>query len=179
MSGAQPKRKTGTWGGSRPGAGRKPGDPKRRGVPHRTRPPHNPKQPVYGSIRRAKGLPSLRTARIFETLLRGAAAYADGEDFRILHLSADADRLHVIVEASSRERLLRGMQGVAIRLARNVNFLLGRRGGLWDDRFLRRPLTTPREMRDVLEACFSSEHAAALGSPTTIIAQKGWQDLLG
>jgi putative transposase len=171
------KKKTATWGGKRPGAGRKPLDTKRPNVPHRARPPHDPKQPVYGSIRRAKGLPNLRTPRILETLLRGAVEYAEG-DFRILHLSAEADRLHVIVEASSRKELLRGMQGLAIRLARNVNVLLGRRGELWDDRFLQRPLATARAMRDALEESFPPDHAAAIGSPTTAIAQKGWRDFL-
>lgn len=171
-------KKKGTWGGFRPGAGRKPLDTKRPNVPHRARPPHDPKEPVHGSIRRAKGLPSLRTPRIFETLLRCATEYAEGDDFRILQLSADAERLHVIVEASSREALVRGMQGLAIRLARNVNILLDRHGELWDDRFLQRPLATAREMREALEASFPPDRTAAIGSPTTAIARKGWSDFL-
>jgi putative transposase len=169
-------KKKGTWGGFRPGAGRKPLDTKRPNVPHRARPPHDPKQPLHGSIRRAKGLPSLRTARVFETLLRCASEYAEGKDFRVLHLGADADRVHVIVEASSRVALRRGMQGLAIRLARNVNLVLARQGELWDDRFLHHPLATARAMREALDASFPPDHAAAIGSPTTAIAQRGWRD---
>ncbi len=54
----------------------------------------------------------------------------------------------MLVEARSREALSRGVQGLAIRLARAVNRTLRRRGKVWGDRYHRHDLATPREVRN-------------------------------
>jgi len=56
----------------------------------------------------------------------------------------------MIIEADSGEALSRGLQGLAIRLAKRVNRILGRNGSLWSDRYHARPLRTPREVRNAL-----------------------------
>ena len=54
------------------------------------------------------------------------------------------------MEADSREALIRGVQGLAIRTARAVNRTLGRAGRVWADRYHSRALGTPREVRNAL-----------------------------
>jgi hypothetical protein len=58
--------------------------------------------------------------------------------------------VHLLVEADHKVALSRGASGLAIRLARRVNGVLGRRGRVWGDRYHARPLATPREVRHAL-----------------------------
>lgn len=115
-----------TWGGRRTGAG-----PKRRAprpqVSHRTRPYHEAAHPAHVTLRARAGLPSLRAPHLF-SVLRDAIRSAHTPRFRICHFSVQSNHVHLIVEATSRDTLSRGMQGLAIRLARAVNRVLARRG---------------------------------------------------
>jgi REP element-mobilizing transposase RayT len=94
---------------------------------------------------------SLRSQFVFPTLRK---ALADGtrarEDFRITQFSVQGDHVHLIVEAESKQALSRGMQGLAIRIARRINRLISRSGKLWADRFFSRALTSPRSVRNAL-----------------------------
>ena len=56
----------------------------------------------------------------------------------------------MLVEASTRRALSSGMRSVAIRIARYVNELLGRKGRFWSDRWHGRALHSPREVRHAL-----------------------------
>lgn len=98
---------------------------------------------------RGGSLPSLRGDRLFPLLCRGLAQSSRG-GLRILHFSVQTDHVHLIVEAESGEALSRGLQGLAIRLAKRVNRALGRAGSFWSDRYHARPLRTPREVRNAL-----------------------------
>jgi putative transposase len=135
-------------GGRRAGAGRKPG-PGRRKVTHRKRPRHDPHLPVHVTLRARDGLPSLRVNRVWLALERTLARSSDGT-FRVVHFSAQADHLHLIVEADAPTRLTSGMQGLAIRAAKAINRVLGRHGRVWSDRYHARTLATPREVRNAL-----------------------------
>ncbi len=142
-----------THGGARRGAGRKRVAP-RPGVPHRSRAPHHRHHPVHVTLR-AGALPaSLRAAAVFPAV-RGALARASREAFRVLAFSIQADHVHLVVEAESTHRLTRGLQGLAIRVARAVNRVLGRRGVVWSDRYHARALTTPRAVRHALVYVFA------------------------
>jgi REP element-mobilizing transposase RayT len=136
------------WGGRRRGAGRK-----RRGnrgnVRHEARPQHAQAHPVH-VVMRAK-YRSLRTQFVFPTLRQALADAARARaDFRVVQFSVQGNHLHLIVEASGKVALSRGMQGLAIRVARRVNRLVSRRGKLWDARFFARDLTSPRAVRHAL-----------------------------
>jgi REP element-mobilizing transposase RayT len=100
-------------------------------------------------MRARRDLPSLRFTGVFAAL-RVALAQANRHRFRVNHFSVQADHLHLIVEASSREALIRGLQGMAGRVARAVNRCLRRRGKVWSGRYHARDLTTPREVRNTL-----------------------------
>ena len=138
-----------TWGGARPGAGRKPSEGRRR-VAHHRRPAHDPRCPVHVTLRAAADLPSLRAERVFPAL-RSALARSSGTGFRVLQFSVQRDHLHLLVEADgSVATLTRGLQGLAIRLAKAVNRALARHGRVWGDRYHARSLATPREVRNAL-----------------------------
>ena len=70
--------------------------------------------------------------------------------FRIVHFSVQRDHAHFIVEAADKRALSNGVRGLAIRITRYVNDVLGRRGALWADRWYGRALTSPREVRNCI-----------------------------
>ena len=137
-----------TWGGRRRGAGRKPSGP-RPGVPHRIRPAHQARHPLHVTLRAREGLPSLREESIFPALRRGLGQ-ASRRGLRLLEFSVQRDHVHLIVEAADRRALSRGLQGLAIRLAKAINRVLDLRGRIWGDRYHARALRTPREVRNAL-----------------------------
>ena len=160
------------WGGRRPGAGRKPTDPKRPNMHHRARPPHATKYPSHVVLRRAKGLPSMRSARIAE-LLRHNAEAVSSDDFRVLFVGAQADRVHLVVEADSTEAMTRGMSSFTIRVARQFNKATGRSGQVWDDRYRDRALETLEELEEALASFTTApDEAAIVAKPKTALAKK-------
>ena len=137
-----------TWGGRRRGAGRKHA-PGRRAVPHRSRRAHLTHCPAHVTLRAARGLPSLRRDNVFVEI-RTALAASSRRSFRLLHYSVQADHVHMLVEADAPLGLVRGIQGLAIRVARAVNRVLARTGRVWGDRYHAHTLKSPREVRNGL-----------------------------
>ena len=134
-----------THGGKRAGAGRKRG-PGRPGVAHRPRPEHSRSHPVHVTLRAHRLTPWLRSQRVFARV-RECIGKASSSSFRVLHYSVQGNHVHLLVEASERRALSRGVQGLSIRIARQVNALVRRKGRFWGDRYHARPLRTPREVR--------------------------------
>ena len=149
-----------TWGGARAGAGR-PRTSRR--VSHDTRPEHVAREPLHVTLRARRGVPSFRQQVTFRALV-WALARAHKSDFRVLHFSFQHDHAHLIVEAADKETLARGAQGMNVRLARALNRAVGRKGGVWADRYHARPLRTPREVRNALVYVLANhkKHAAAV-----------------
>ena len=137
-----------TWGGRRVGAGRKPATG-RRAVPHRARVPHDRHCPAHLTLRASSAVPSLRTGHLL-VATRSALAAASAPRFRVLHFSVQADHMHLLVEADGPTEFERGVRGLAIRVAKAVNRVLGRHGRVWADRYHARLLRTPREVRNAL-----------------------------
>ena len=83
--------------------------------------------------------------------------------FRIVHFSIQHDHVHLMIEASSKAALARGMKGLACRLAKTLNRTAGRRGKVLRDRYHARPLTTPLEVRNCLRYVLqnAAKHAEA------------------
>jgi REP element-mobilizing transposase RayT len=93
----------------------------------------------------------LRSQFVFPTLRKALAeATRARKDFRITQFSVQGDHVHLIVEAGSHSALARGMQGLAIRVARAMNALVRRTGKVWADRFFSRELKSPRVVRNAL-----------------------------
>ena len=137
-----------TWGGRRAGAGRRPA-PGRRRVPHCRRGAHDHRSPVHVTLRACETVPSLRRDDVFAAT-RAAFAKTSSERFRLLHYSVQRDHVHLLVEGDGVNELRRGVQGLAIRVAKAINRALGRRGTVWWDRYHARVLATPREVRNAL-----------------------------
>ena len=70
--------------------------------------------------------------------------------FRVVHFSVQSNHLHLIVEASDKNKLSRGMQGLTIRMARAVNRASNGKGSVFVDRYHAHELKTPRETRAAL-----------------------------
>jgi putative transposase len=142
------------WGGAREGSGR-PAAKRGRKVAHVARPFHEAREPVHVTMRVRRGIHLRRKnlAGVVGEAIRKAstdprpAAVARRRTFRVVHFSIQPDHLHLVVEASSKQALARGMQGLASRLARRLNRELGRRGALFADRYHGRALATPLEVR--------------------------------
>jgi putative transposase len=136
------------WGGRRAGAGRKPA-PGRRRVSHCRRAAHDRRSPVHVTLRACDTLPSLRRDDVFAAA-RVALGKTSKKRFRLLHYSVQRDHIHLLVEGDGVGELRRGIQGLAIRVAKAINRRLGRRGTVWSDRYHARALRTPREVRHAL-----------------------------
>jgi len=134
-----------TWGGKREGAGRKPKFGKA-GVSHARRPDHKARHPLHVTLRVRRDVPMLRELGLGAALGR-SIRLASREAFRVIHFSIQPDHLHLVVEASDRNALSRGMRGLTIRSARAINRCLGRTGQVFPDRYHVRTLATPREVR--------------------------------
>jgi putative transposase len=179
-------------GGRRDGAGRKPKNDKA-GVSHRARPVFEKAMPVHVTLRIRDDVPSLRASRRFAAIRRSFAAARGRNGMRLVEFSVLSNHLHLVVEADSSQRLSRGMQGLAIRLAKALNAVLrGRTGSVFADHFHSRLLRTPTELTRALryvadnaehhygeaDASFSSraaENIALLAAPVGWLLRVGWR----
>lgn len=89
----------------------------------------------------------------------------DAPHFQVVHFTIQADHMHLIVEASDKRGLARGIAGLEVRIARRLNTLLNRKGRFWSDRYHRRDLRTPTETRNVLRYVLlnSQKHYRVIG----------------
>ena len=122
---------------------------------HLARARHSYDEPVHVTLRRAKGLPSLRSERLHRLVkeaIRDTCRKLAEDGFRVVHYSVQADHVHLIVEAEDDATLTRGMQSFAVRVAMRVNrdIFARRRGRIWADRYHRRDLASPTEVRNAL-----------------------------
>lgn len=156
------------WGGSRPGAGRKAGP--RPAIRHLPR-GHFRTLPAHVTLRLRSDAPSLRTVRIVREIERTFASGCSRPGFRLVQYSLQGNHAHLIVEASDRETLGRGMMAIASRLARAVNRVAGRRGPVLSDRYHLRLLPTPKEVRNALRYVLlnARRHAAKTRAAVTRI----------
>jgi hypothetical protein len=82
-----------------------------------------------------RGLPRLRVRAAVAVLWACMARGRDRFGFRLCEFSIQGDHLHLIAEAADRRSLARGMQGLAVRCARRLNRLWGRKGTVFADRY--------------------------------------------
>lgn len=151
-------------GGARVGAGRK--KKAERGVSHAKRPELSGREPVHVTLRVLEHVFHLRTRRCFEIVSAALLAACSQLGFRIVALSLQGNHLHLLIEAATASALARGIQRVAIRMAKGLNRLMGRHGPVFE-RFHARPLKTPREVRAALGYILrnTAKHARQVGRP--------------
>ena len=138
------------WGGRRVGSGRKRVVGRRRRVAHAKRVEFARLTPVHVTVRVVRGLPTLRSLRSARALKIAFLGGRERGDFRLVHFSVMSNHLHFVVEAESSRSLSRGMQGLLVRVARNLNSALNRRGRVFADRFHSRVLGSTLDVRNTL-----------------------------
>src|SRR6202165_6066202 len=132
-------------GGKRLGAGRNAqGD--RAGMPHEVRAPLASRFPVHVTLRTVDGLSGLRSRACFRAIANAFRLARSRQTIRLTEFSVQGNHLHLIVEAADAERLSRGMQGLAISIAKRLNALLGRSGPVFADRYHAHILRTPTQV---------------------------------
>lgn len=160
-------------GGPREGAGRKP-TRARAGVSHRRRPSLNKGHPVHVTLKIRRTLGRLRRKRPFWAI-REAIKAAHRSWFRVVEYSVQDNHLHILVEATDRRYLARGMQGLKIRMAKALNRVWKRKGSVFADRYHARILATPSEVKHALAYVLNNtrRHAWQLGRK---VLPKSWID---
>ena len=86
--------------------------------------------------------PRASAARPYCALAQMAKSYLVSE--------AVIERVSRLIDREVLQALLRGVQGLAVRTAKAINRVLGRRGRVWFDRYHAHVLRTPREVRNAL-----------------------------
>ena len=135
-------------GGHRVGAGR----PKKKGLrraSHLRRRSFR-KGALHVTVRRAEGLPSMRTPEarrlVVKALRRSAWRFGMG----VVQYSVQSNHVHLVVEARDERALSQGMQGLLVRWSRALNVLWQRRGKVWAERYFAQLVTNPTAMRNTL-----------------------------
>ena len=131
-----------TWGGKRKGAGRKP-KAGRAGVSHGLRDALASRHPVHVTLRVLAHVWNLRSRRCFTAISAAFAGIRDRADFRLVHFSVQGNHIHLIIETQDERALSRGMQALMIRIAKQLNRIMKRRGTVFGDRYHSHMLRTP------------------------------------
>ena len=137
------------WGGARTGAGR-PAKGAVSSERHTTRPAHAARHPVHITSRVTRAIGSVQRGRIYAALRRALTLSLARTDFRIVHLAVLPTRIDLIVEASDKTALARGMQGFQVSAARWLNRAARRHGNVFVDRYRMQPLRTRVAVRDAI-----------------------------
>ncbi|HEY2031457.1 MAG TPA: transposase [Myxococcales bacterium] len=141
-------------GGKQPGAGR----PRTRDypgvlgtlVPHLARKRFPSRRAVHVTQRLRPGVGYLRKQGPAQVLLRAFRDAAERNRMRIAHYSIQGNHLHLVVEAEDAVALSRGMQGLAVRIARRLNRHLGRQGTVFADRYHANVLESRRQVANAV-----------------------------
>ena len=136
-------------GGKRRGAGRKPRG-ERAGVSHKARPKFGKAAAVHVTLRVHVHVWNLRSRRCFRVIETCFGDALGRFGLRIVEFTVLGNHLHLIVEAEDRASLAKGMQGLAIRIAKTLNRLFARDGKVWADRYHSHVLRARREVANVL-----------------------------
>jgi len=105
-------------GGPRKGAGRPRKQPGT--VPHLKRPSLSRHHPVHVTLRLVEGLANLRTRQCYRAVLPALEEARERDGFRVVELSLQSNHLHLIAEADDQAALSRGIQSLAIRVAKST-----------------------------------------------------------
>ena len=119
-------------------------------VPHRERPRFVRRKVLGITLRLVEGLPGLRSKRFIGRL---RAAFQKGcakDGFSICQFSIQGNHLHLVVEADNHVALAKGMQAFAVRIARAVNRIAGRKGQVFNDRYHVRYVSSATQLRNLL-----------------------------
>jgi putative transposase len=147
-------------GGWRPGAGR----PKMKGsVSHQTRTAFASRFPQHVTLRLGAETPPIARSWLMKRVIRPCIALCERPFFRVVEFNVLSNHVHLICEADDAMTLARGVQGLAIRLARRLNTALKRKGKLFGPRYHAVALRSPTQVRNTLRyVLLNRKHHAAV-----------------
>jgi hypothetical protein len=98
-----------------------------------------------------------------------------------VHFSVQSNHLHLIAEAQDRRSLSRGVQALAVRLARALNRVWKRRGRVFADRYHAIQLRAPKAVRSALAYVLLNHrrHGSTMPGPDPYSSGAGfdgWRD---
>ena len=141
--------------------------------------PLKARYPVHVTWRVVRQLPSLRRDKLMAAIRRAFVKGKDRFQFRLVHYSVQHNHVHMLCEAPNARELARGLNGLAVRVAKAVNRALKRKGKVFADRYHNRILTTPSQVRWALGyvLCNTRRHNAELLRPRRY--PRRWLDYAG
>jgi REP element-mobilizing transposase RayT len=95
-------------------------------------------------------VPNLRTDKRFLAAKKAFRYGCDRFGMRLIEFSVQSNHIHLIVEANDRRALSKGMQGLLIRLAKQINRASERSGHVFADRYHAHILRTVAEVRNAV-----------------------------
>jgi REP element-mobilizing transposase RayT len=177
-----------TWGGKRENAGRR----RRKGKhdsPHRPRPEHCERDPVHITCRVRNGFGRLRKRHVHHAIKQALVKYVLLPTFRVVHTSIQGNHIHMLVEARDKDAIAEGMRVLEIAMANAINRSLKRNGKVFDGRYHRVDIKTPRQARSALAYVLNNwrRHREDVSTPgaenalvdpySTAASFDGWRDL--
>ena len=123
------------------------------------------RHPLHVTLKMKRHVWQLRSRRCFTVLERAFFEGCRRFGSRLCHFSVQHDHIHLLVEAKDPVALARAMQGLAIRMARGLNKVMGRSGTVLADRYRARSLRTPTEVRRAMVYVLNNarKHGLAIG----------------
>ena len=118
--------------------------------------------PLHVTVRMQRDVPGLRNYERAKVLRSAFVKGCVKDGFRICQFSIQGNHVHLVCEAHDADRLARGIQGWAIRVARHLNRAVGRKGKLFFDRYAATAIKTPNQMRNTL--CYVLQNARRHGA---------------
>jgi REP element-mobilizing transposase RayT len=120
---------------------------------------------VHVTLRVRRHVWNLRNSRCFRRIESCFRAACGRFGVRLIEFSVQGNHVHLIVEADDSASLSRALQGLAIRIAKALNDLMGCAGAVFSDHYHSRLLRTPTEL--VRAICYvldnHGHHFAARG----------------
>ncbi|KAB2895698.1 MAG: hypothetical protein F9K40_15920 [Kofleriaceae bacterium] len=107
-------------------------------------------RPVHVSMKTHRDVGRLRRRDAYQAV-RGAVATCLGRrDFRIVHVSIQANHIHALAEAHDKYALANGMRAFMISATRRLNALRGRKGQVFIQRYHAVQIGSPLQARNAL-----------------------------
>lgn len=136
-----------------------------RRIRHGTRPDVR-NGPVHVTMRIRAGLPNMRTPRAYRVLERAFRRGNEREGFRLVHYAVLSNHLHLFVNAADKVSLAKGMQGLAVRIARALNKHWRRKGTVFFDRYHSRVIKpTVHQIKKVLRYVLQNARKHGISLP--------------
>ena len=120
---------------------------------------------VHVNVKLCRGLPSLRRKEEFSVLEACFRKAKDRFGCQLVHFSVLSNHVHFLVQTKRTADLSRYMQGLKIRLARNLNNLWRRKGAVFAERFFAKLCADFRELRRVVNYILNNARGHGIPVP--------------